>query len=127
MHEAAQIISQRLELDKKPRAQTAIVLGSGLGPFAEKIQMSPQCTTVSFGEIPHFSSATVEGHKGEVVYSMIDNELPILMLNGRLHFYEGLMPYEVVVPIRVFGLLGIKTLILTNAAGPMVMVMIPAI
>jgi purine-nucleoside phosphorylase len=117
LHEASQFINQRLELDKKPRAHTAIVLGSGLGPFAEKIKSSPHAAAVPFSDVPHFSTSTVEGHKGEIVYGLLDDGHPVLALNGRLHLYEGLHPQQIVLPTRVAGLLGIKTLVITNAAG----------
>lgn len=117
LREAANCISQRLGLNNKPRAKTAIILGSGLGPFADRIKESAQSASLSFSEIPYFSSSTVEGHKGEVVYGMVDGEHPILALNGRLHLYEGLHPQQVILPIRAFGLLGVKTIVLTNASG----------
>ncbi len=115
LRQAARFLTERLALESKPRAKTAIILGSGLGPFAEQIKKGAH-TTVSFSEIPHFSSSTVRGHKGELIYGMVNDE-PILALNGRLHLYEGLHPQQVIVPIRVLGLLGISTLILTNASG----------
>ena len=117
LREASQFISQHLNLSTKPRPQTAIVLGSGLGPFAEKIKKNPHSAVLPFSDIPHFCASTVEGHKGEIVYGMLDDKSPILALNGRLHLYEGLHPQQVVVPTRVVGLLGIKTLVITNAAG----------
>lgn len=115
LRQAARFLTERLALESKPRAKTAIILGSGLGPFAEQIKKGAH-TAVSFSEIPHFSSSTVRGHKGELIYGMVNDE-PILALNGRLHLYEGLHPQQVIVPIRVLGLLGISTLILTNASG----------
>lgn len=117
LRDAANCISQKLGLSQKPRPKAAIVLGSGLAPFAESLRGSQHAASLSFSEIPHFSTSTVEGHKGEIVYGMIDNTYPILALNGRLHLYEGLHPQQVVVPIRAIGLLGISTLVLTNAAG----------
>lgn len=117
LHEAAQFVKQRLGLDKKSPPKTAVVLGSGLGHFGEQIKKSSHAAILRFADVPHFSPSTVEGHKGEIVYGMFEDKYPILALNGRLHLYEGLHPQEVVVPTRVFGLLGIKNLILTNAAG----------
>lgn len=114
---AANYISSQLGLNEKPRPKAAIVLGSGLAPLAESMKRGPSTASVGFSEIPHFCASTVEGHKGEIAYGMVDQNHPILLLNGRLHLYEGLDPQQVIVPIRTLGLLGIKTLILTNASG----------
>lgn len=116
LREAAHVVATRLNLAQKPQAKVAIILGSGLGPFAEQIKKNPHASSLPFSEIPHFATSTVEGHKGEIVYSVI-NDHPVLALNGRIHLYEGLHPQQVAVPTRVFGLLGVETLIITNAAG----------
>lgn len=117
VREAAHYVSKHLELDTKPRPKAAVIMGSGLGSFAEKIKCGAKSKAISFGDIPHFSSSTVEGHKGEFVYGYVDDDAPVLALNGRLHLYEGLHPQAVTMPIRVFGLLGIEVLVITNAAG----------
>jgi purine-nucleoside phosphorylase len=107
--EAADFIRLRYE---KP-AKIAVVLGSGLGSFADQVTNSVR---IPYEEIPHFTKSTVEGHAGQMVLGEIEN-VPILIQQGRFHYYEGYEMDQVVFPIRVFGLLGIKSLILTNAAG----------
>jgi len=91
----------------------AVVLGSGLGAFAEEFQ-NP--TFIPYHEIPGFSVSTAEGHVGRLVSGRIEN-IPLLAMQGRVHFYEGYSIEQVTFPIRTFQRLGIKTLILTNAAG----------
>lgn len=90
-----------------------IILGSGLGAFAESIA-NP--VVIPFSEIPHFPQSTVPGHSGRLVIGTLDG-IPVAVMQGRVHAYEGYTPQQVTFPIRVLGLLGIRTLILTNAAG----------
>jgi purine-nucleoside phosphorylase len=90
-----------------------IVLGSGLGAFADKIA---DAVVIPFAEIPHFPKSTVPGHSGQLVIGTVGG-VPIAAMQGRVHAYEGYSPAEVTFPVRVLGLLGIKTLIVTNAAG----------
>lgn len=101
----------RSKYDKQPRA--ALVLGSGLGAFADELA---NAVKIPYEEIPHFQKSTVEGHAGTLVCGEIDG-VPVIVQQGRFHFYEGYEMGEVIFPIRVFGLMGIKSLILTNAAG----------
>jgi len=91
----------------------AIVLGSGLGAVAEAVA-SP--VLVPYGEIPHFPQSTVEGHSGRIVAGLLGG-VPVVVMQGRVHFYEGYTPQQVTFPMRVLGRLGIETVILTNAAG----------
>ena len=91
----------------------AIVLGSGLGAVAEAVA-SP--TFVTYGEIPNFPQSTVEGHSGRIVAGLLGG-VPVIVMQGRVHFYEGYTPQQVTFPMRVLGRLGIETVILTNAAG----------
>ena len=91
----------------------AIVLGSGLGSFAERIEHP---TTIPYTEIPHFPQPTVEGHSGRLVAGTVAGT-PVAVMQGRVHAYEGYTPEEVTFPIRVLGRLGITTLVVTNAAG----------
>lgn len=91
----------------------AIILGSGLGGLAEKIENK---IVIKYKDIPDFPISTVAGHAGELIIGNIDNT-SIIAMNGRFHFYEGYDITETTFPIRVFALLGIKTIILTNAAG----------
>jgi purine-nucleoside phosphorylase len=71
---------------------------------------------VPYGEIPHFPEATVEGHSGRIVAGLLGG-VPVLILHGRVHFYEGYSPLQVTFPMRVLGALGIRAAVLTNAAG----------
>src|SRR4030095_5245277 len=106
---AARIIRSRTT--ETPRV--AIVLGSGLGGFADDFEEPVQ---VPYKEIPGFARSTAEGHAGRLVIGKID-QVPLVAMQGRVHFYEGYSLEQVTFPIRAFKLLGIKTLILTNAAG----------
>ncbi|MCD6449999.1 MAG: purine-nucleoside phosphorylase [Thermotogaceae bacterium] len=91
----------------------AIVLGSGLGGIAESVE-NP--ISISYKDIPGFPVSTAPGHKGELVFGKLYDKFVVLM-NGRFHYYEGYSMKEVTFPIRVFQLLGVEVLIVTNAAG----------
>ena len=106
---AAQFVNARTEL----RPRIAIVLGSGLGAFAEQLEGA---TAISFGEIPHFPQSTVPGHSGKLVIGKVAG-VPVAVMQGRVHAYEGYSSEEVTFPVRVLGRMGVKTLVLTNAAG----------
>jgi len=93
--------------------QIAIVLGSGLGAVADAVE-NP--VYIPYGEIPHFPQSTVEGHSGRIVAGTL-SEAPVIVMQGRVHFYEGYTPLQVTFPMRVLGLAGIRTVVLTNAAG----------
>ncbi|HRD42962.1 MAG TPA: purine-nucleoside phosphorylase, partial [Ferruginibacter sp.] len=90
-----------------------IVLGSGLGNFADEINVEQE---IAYGDIPHFPVSTVEGHKGKLIYGELGGK-KIIAMAGRFHFYEGYPIQDIVFPIRVMKYLGIKTLFLSNAAG----------
>ncbi len=90
-----------------------IILGSGLGDIAEKIENK---IAIPYNKIPNFSNSTVNGHKGQFIYGTLNNKTVICM-QGRLHYYEGYKMSDITLPIRVMKLLGVKTLIVTNAAG----------
>lgn len=107
---AAAFVAARLG-ECKPKI--AIVLGSGLGDLADKIQ-TPQF--IPYGEIPHFPQSTVSGHKGQFVAGMLGDQ-PVLCMQGRFHYYEGYDLRQVTLPIRVMRELGVELLIVTNAAG----------
>jgi purine-nucleoside phosphorylase len=96
-----------------PQINTAVVLGSGLGAFADQLENS---ISIPFEEIPDFAKATVDGHEGRLVLGELAG-VNLLVQAGRFHYYEGYDMQQVVFPVRVFGCLGIKNLILTNAAG----------
>ena len=95
------------------RPRIAIVLGSGLGAFANQLD-NP--VAISFADIPHFPQSTVPGHSGRLVFGTISN-IPVAVMQGRVHAYEGYSSDEVTFPIRVLGRMGITQTILTNAAG----------
>ena len=93
--------------------QTAIVLGSGLGEFINSLDPD---ISIPYQEIPHFPTSTIKGHQGCLYFCKLEKS-NIIILSGRVHLYEGYSPFEVVFSIRVLGSLGIKNIILTNAAG----------
>jgi len=107
--EAAQTIRSRTAVN----AQTAIVLGSGLGDFADEFENR---VSLPYREIPGFVASTAQGHVGSLVVGTVEGE-QILAMQGRVHYYEGYSLEEVTFPIRAFNRLGIRNLILTNAAG----------
>ncbi len=90
-----------------------LVLGSGLGAFADAVAGA---TCLPFAAIPHFAASTVPGHAGTLVLGH-SHGVPVAVLQGRVHFYEGHSLEDVVFPVRVLGQLGVRTLVLTNAAG----------
>ncbi len=93
--------------------KVALVLGSGLGGFAKNVEI---VSAVSYSDIPGFPVSTVQGHSGRFIFGYIGN-VPVAVMQGRVHYYEGYEMNEVVMPIRLLKLLGAETLILTNAAG----------
>jgi purine-nucleoside phosphorylase len=93
--------------------QAGIVLGSGLGKFTEEIEIEKE---IPYGDIPNFPVSTVEGHKGKLIFGNLSGK-KVVCLAGRFHYYEGYSAQEVVFPVRVMKLLGIETLLLSNAAG----------
>jgi len=94
-------------------ATTAIILGSGLGNLATKIQVDFE---LPYAAIPHFPVSTVEGHKGRLILGTLNGKR-VWVMEGRFHFYEGYSPEQVVYPVRVLKLLGVENLLLSNAAG----------
>jgi len=106
---AADFIFSRTKL----RPQIALVLGSGLGAFADEFSGA---TKIPYTEIPHFPRSTAIGHAGQLVIGKV-GAVPVAGMQGRVHLYEGYSPKEVVFPIRVFARMGVKAVILTNAAG----------
>lgn len=95
------------------RPEIGLILGSGLNPLAEAVEAAD---LIPYGDIPHFPKPTVEGHVGRLVVGRLAGSL-VLIMQGRVHFYEGYTMQEVVFPVRVMQVLGVKTLIVTNAAG----------
>jgi purine-nucleoside phosphorylase len=93
----------------------AVVLGSGLGAFAETLE---EKILIPYEEIPDFARSTVEGHSGRLVVGAIPSSATnVAVMQGRFHYYEGYSLDEVTLPIRTFGAMGVKKLVLTNAAG----------
>ena len=99
------------KIDFKP--EIAIVLGSGLGAFGDQIQVEQ---TLSYHELEGFPVSTVKGHKGQFLFGYI-GEVPVVLMQGRVHFYEVYTISDVVLPIRLMKLMGAHTLFLTNASG----------
>ncbi|HMO80688.1 MAG TPA: purine-nucleoside phosphorylase [Pyrinomonadaceae bacterium] len=107
--EAAEYI--RSKYDGEPKI--AVVLGSGLGSFADELENS---VAVPYEEIPHFVRSTVEGHAGRLVLGEVGDKT-VVVQQGRFHYYEGYTMEQVMFPVRTFGRMGIETVLLTNAAG----------
>src|SRR5687767_2865127 len=97
----------------KETPTVGIVLGSGLGSFIDEIAIEKE---VPYEEIPNFPVSTVEGHQGKLVFGKLSGKTVVAMA-GRFHFYEGYPAKDVVFPIRIMKLLGVETLLLSNAAG----------
>lgn len=95
------------------RPEVALILGSGLGDFANDIEI---VDTVAYHDIEGFPVSTVSGHEGRFVFGYVD-KTPVVIMQGRVHYYEGYPMSDVVLPTRLMGLMGAKKLILTNAAG----------
>ena len=108
--EAARFLRSRLG---KLTPTVGVVLGSGLGNTANAVTES---VIIPYREIPNFPQSTVEGHSGQVVAGLMGGA-PGVILQGRVHFYEGYSPAQVTFPMRVLGALGISAVVLTNAAG----------
>ncbi|HKV26397.1 MAG TPA: purine-nucleoside phosphorylase [Candidatus Acidoferrum sp.] len=106
---AARFIASRSALHPK----IALVLGSGLGAFADEFS---NATKIPYAEIPHFPKSTAIGHAGQLVIGKV-GEIPVAGMQGRVHLYEGYSAREVAFPVRAFSRLGIQAVILTNAAG----------
>jgi purine-nucleoside phosphorylase len=109
LHETTNFIQSKV----KETATTAIILGSGLGNLATKIEVDFE---IPYKDIPHFPVSTVEGHKGRLVLGKLNGKR-VWVMEGRFHFYEGYTPDQVVYPVRVLKLLGVQNLLLSNAAG----------
>ena len=97
----------------KVRPRIALVLGSGLGAFADEFA---EATKIPYAKIPHFPRSTAIGHAGQLVIGKIDG-IAVAAMQGRVHLYEGYSAIEVAFPVRVFSRMGLKAIVLTNAAG----------
>ncbi len=107
--EAADFVFSQTDL----RPKIALVLGSGLGAFADELTSANK---IPYAKIPHFPQSTAIGHAGKLVVGKV-GAIPVAGMQGRVHLYEGYSAKEVVFPIRVFAHMGVKAVILTNAAG----------
>lgn len=103
--------SVKKKIDFKPEA--ALILGSGLGDFADGIQIEQ---TMDYKDIEGFPVSTVKGHRGRFVFGYVE-QTPVVIMQGRIHYYEGYEMSDVVLPTRLMGMLGAKKILLTNAAG----------
>ncbi|MDW8068367.1 MAG: purine-nucleoside phosphorylase [Anaerolineae bacterium] len=106
---AAETLRRRISLSP----EIGIILGSGLSAVAEAVDTQ---AVIPYSEIPHFPSPTVEGHTGHLVVGRLEGR-PVFVMQGRVHYYEGYSMARVALPVRVLQALGVKTLIVTNAAG----------
>ena len=113
-------IYEKLEICRKSilqktnfKPEVAVILGSGLGEYASKIKIEQ---IIPYTEIEGFPVSTVVGHKGQFVFGYV-KEVPVVIMQGRVHYYEGYPVTDVVLPVRLMGMLGAKKLILTNASG----------
>ena len=97
----------------KTKPEIGIVLGSGLGTFAQEVEIEEE---ISYGEIEGFPVSTVQGHNGKYLFGTLAGH-KVALMQGRVHYYEGYDITDVVLPVRLLGMLGVKNMILTNAAG----------
>jgi purine-nucleoside phosphorylase len=109
IEEAVEAIKAALQ----PQPEVAIVLGSGLGALAEKLE-KPQ--SIDYSEIPYWPRSTTPGHVGKLVAGELSG-VPVIIMQGRVHYYEGYTMEEVTFPVRALKLLGVESLVLTNASG----------
>ncbi len=109
IQEAAQYISSKSSI----QPEIGLILGSGLGVLADLIEDG---VAISYQDIPYFPVSTVEGHEGELLLGTIKGR-PVVMMKGRFHMYEGYGPEVTAFPVRVMKELGVKSLLVTNAAG----------
>jgi purine-nucleoside phosphorylase len=107
--QAAQFILERVSV----RPRVGLVLGSGLGSIAAGLT---DTVRISYEEIPYFPKSTAEGHAGVLVLGTLDS-IPLAVMQGRAHLYEGYSPSQIVLPVRALGRMGVRAMVLTNAAG----------
>ena len=111
--ERAEAAAKFIHKKTKLRPKIALVLGSGLGAFADEFADAKK---IPYKKIPHFPQSTAIGHAGQLVLGRVDG-VEVAGMQGRVHLYEGYSPQQVVFPVRVFARMGVKAVILTNAAG----------
>ena len=108
-----QEISQFLQSKTAVRPETGIILGTGLHSLVDEVAIAD---VIDYKDIPHFPVSTVEFHKGKLIFGPI-GQVPVVVMQGRFHFYEGYSMQQVTLPVRVMKLLGIKRLFVSNASG----------
>jgi purine-nucleoside phosphorylase len=113
LYQQAQAAADFIRSKNTVQPRLGLILGSGLGDFASQVQ-NP--VAIPYSEIPHFPQSTVAGHSGRLVLGTIAG-VPVAVMQGRVHAYEGYSMHQVTFPTRVLGLLGINRLVVTNAAG----------
>ncbi|MEQ1747063.1 MAG: purine-nucleoside phosphorylase [Saprospiraceae bacterium] len=101
----------RARTDFRPR--TGIILGTGLGNLADEVEKTAE---IAYADLPHFAQSTVQSHQGKLVFGRLEGH-PVVVMAGRLHYYEGWSMQQVTFPVRVLKALGIERLIITNASG----------
>jgi len=111
--ERAEAAAKFVHKQTRLRPKIALVLGSGLGAFADEFSAAKK---ILYTKIPHFPQSTAIGHAGQLVLGKVDG-VEVAAMQGRVHLYEGYSPQQVAFPIRVFARMGVKAVILTNAAG----------
>ena len=112
---AVKHIQERIDRPVDTRIETVVVLGSGLGHFAETL-LEP--VIIPYDAIPEFVRSTVEGHSGRLVIGLLPSTGRLIaVMQGRFHYYEGYSLEEITLPLRTFGAMGVRSLVLTNAAG----------
>jgi len=109
IREAAAYLKERVNV----MPQIGLVLGSGLGGYADTLE---DAVKIPYSEIPNFPRPTVSGHSGALVFGRKDGK-DVVAMQGRVHYYEGLTPRQITLPVRVMAALGVKTVVLTNACG----------
>jgi len=109
----AEIAAKFIFAKTKLRPRIGLVLGSGLGAFAEELA---DATRIDYAKIPNFARSTAIGHAGRMVIGKV-GDVPVAAMQGRVHFYEGYTPQQVIFPMRVMARMGIRAVLLTNAAG----------
>lgn len=106
-------VADTIRARSKRQPRIGMILGSGLGGLADSI-LDPD--TIPYGDLPHWPVSTVFGHAGKLVIGSLENQ-PVLVMQGRVHFYEGISMSQVTLPVRVMQRLGVEILVVTNAAG----------
>jgi purine-nucleoside phosphorylase len=109
IQEAVEFLGRRIDF----RPEAAIILGTGLGGVADRLEIVDR---IPYGEIPHFLESTVEGHKGELVFGRLAG-FPVVVMQGRFHYYEGYSMEQITLPVRIMRALGARFLFLNSAAG----------